>query len=69
MTVAYVQHTAEEIEVLFTFLAERYKESVTVALQEPPWAEGSVRKPAVLNLCKTPNYGKPEPGLTINRLS
>jgi hypothetical protein len=27
------------------------------------------RESAVLNLCKTPNYGKPEPGLEINRLS
>jgi DNA replication protein DnaC len=30
--VGYVQHTAEEMEVLFTFLAERYQQSRTLAL-------------------------------------
>jgi DNA replication protein DnaC len=30
--VGYVQHTAEEMEVLFTFLAERYQQNKTLAL-------------------------------------
>ena len=30
--IGYVQHTAEEMEVLFTFLAERYQQNKTLAL-------------------------------------
>jgi DNA replication protein DnaC len=30
--VGYVQHTAEEMEVFFTFLAERYQQNKTLAL-------------------------------------
>ena len=78
------------MEVLLTFLAERYQQNKTLALTSNivfstktgqaflrrvyQQGDGSVvkvpaRESAILNPCKTPNYGKPEPGLKTNRLS